>query len=687
MGSLAPESNTSTSTGHVELDVSAADRPDPTTVLSDDEQPTSSTPLVAPDPAAQTSFSDTYKDERERYERKRKTLIMSAGISAIGTAAVIATLATAIKSTTTESASTTTSDAASNAANSTTASPTLQPSTFSEDTSEVDTTESTVTQPPTTKTPSPTRGSIASLSGSGSSSLESVGAANTNTSSSAAGNGATAVMPAVPGTCALDTSMDSHLMHVKCPFAGNTNGGFAMDKPCIAGETCVYACEPPYVCTENGFSDTDCVPYLGRCDPYSASTYSGGLRCNADGSVSRAFPDKPLCALGLNTSVITSSVQGVISACQTVYPGNEAPMIGIELRRGNTKQLTSFPQWYWHGTHSHFYVSIAYAKAGRDTVCQWNYDPLSLNSGGVDAMPYVVGGGALSGHACSECGQHNLAFGDNFDFRKAYSGQPTYGVRVRNCNDITCGEIQCDATYRLNNVTGELESYWAVYNTIYGNDTVGCVADAVRGNSWSGLARDTDKFTQFEFYPIDLSTGMQMANCSTCSASSMFDASRCLKLRDITPARFGTGVNPAVFVCTPTGGALGLASKLVTLAASTSNAKDTSETTTVTTTSSSIVAVQVVAIFALCAVATLMVVAFVRLMRQHVVGAALRDNDSCIETPKDELPDPLAPEHCREQDQRDDNDDVMEQLRAATPIRRKSAMPSASGGHFASLDE
>jgi hypothetical protein len=481
--------------------------------------------------------------------------------------------------------------------------------------------------------------------------------------------------------------MDPHLLYVTCPFAGNANAGFAMDKPCLAGETCVYACEPPYVCTENGFSDTDCVPYLGRCDPYSASTYSGGLRCQADGSVTRAFLSKPLCTPGLNTSFVTSAVSGIISSCQTVYPGNEAPMIGLEVRRRETKQLTSFPQWYWHGTHSHFYVGLARQHAGRDAVCQWNYDPLSLNSGGVDAMPYVLGGGALAGHACSECGQHNLDFGDNFDFSKAYSAPPTFGVRVRNCNDITCGDIQCDATYRFDAATSVLEGYWAVYNTVYGNNTVGCVADAVRGDSWTGTARDTDKFTRFEFYPIDIATGKQAANCTTCSAPSMFDASQCKKLRAAAPARFGTGTNPALFVCTPTGGALALESKLVSLAASTTS-KDEGSNDLGTVTSSSIVAVQVVAVFALCAVATLLVVFVVRLARQRLVRTLECDTEDGIQTPKDAYPDPFASEsHQLDGKLAHRNDDLMDELRAATPIRRTSAMASASAGDFASLDE
>lgn len=669
---------------HVRLDL---DRREGPAVLSDDDElPTSPTPLFAPDPNARVTFPTDSKQERERYEKKRKTLLLSAGVSAVGTAAVIATLATAIKSSTSETVSTSASDSETSSATASvsqaTPSPTLLPPESADDNSGVVEEEAT---------PSPSTSTAPSVAGGGSGSAaaaEAIAAGASSAASANASNGTiTSSSPLAPGTCGLDRAMDPHLLYVTCPFAGNANAGFAMDKPCLAGETCVYACEPPYVCTENGFSDTDCVPYLGRCDPYSASTYSGGLWCNADGSVARAFPNKPLCAPGLNISFVTSAVSGIISSCQTVYPGNEAPMIGLELRRGETKQLTSFLQWYWHGTHSHFYVGLARQHAGRDTVCQWNYDLLSLNSGGVDAMPYVVGGGALAGRACSECGQHNLDFGENFDFRKAYSALPTYGVRVRNCNDVTCGDIQCDATYRFDAAAGVLESYWAVYNTIYGDDTVGCVADVVRGDSWTGAACDTDKFTRFEFYPIDITTGKQAADCATCSAPSMFDASRCKKLRASAPARFGTGANSALFVCTPTGGALALESKLVTLAASTtSKAEGGNETRTVT--SSSVMAVQVVAVFALCAVGTLLVVFTVRLARQRIVGLLERDNEDGIQTPKDAYPDPFASEPQRSAGKLMHRDaDLMDELRAATPIRRTSAMASASARGFAPLDE
>ena len=457
-----------------------------------------------------------------------------------------------------------------------------------------------------------------------------------SSAASAALVGATAALAdaaaAPAGSCRLDPAMDPNLLYLECPFVANANAGFAIDKPCLSGETCVYACEPPYVCTENGFSDLDCVPYLGRCDPYSPATYKSGLRCTA-GAVAKPFPDKPLCAMGLNTSYIKSYVAGVVASCQTVYPGNEAPMIGIEVREGQAQQLTSFPQWYWHGTHAHFYVSVP--NKTRAAACQWNYDPLSLNSGGVDAMPYVLGGGALLGNPCSECGQHDLDFGENFDFAKAYSSLPGFGVRVRNCNDVSCGDILCDATYTYDAASHQVARYWAVYNTVYGETTVGCVADAVRGNAWSGLARDTDKFTQFEFYPIDAASGQQSASCTNCSRPSGFDPSRCRLLRARKKAVFGTGVSPALYVCTPTGGAVSLEYKLSFVAtASGDHGGDDAATT-----APNVVAVQVLALFALCAVVTVLGVATFRFARhRQQLGGRTRDTErrrrSCADARK-----------------------------------------------------
>ena len=75
-------------------------------------------------------------------------------------------------------------------------------------------------------------------------------------------------------------SWDPNLLFITCPRVNNDNAGFAMDTKCRSGEKCVYACEPPYVSTRNGFSNEDCVPYLGRCGVYDPKTYHGGVICD-----------------------------------------------------------------------------------------------------------------------------------------------------------------------------------------------------------------------------------------------------------------------------------------------------------------------------------------------------------------------------------------------------------------------
>ncbi|RHX99273.1 hypothetical protein DYB36_002788 [Aphanomyces astaci] len=289
-----------------------------------------------------------------------------------------------------------------------------------------------------------------------------------------------------PLYCTLDKSFDPNLLYIAAPSAGNTNAGFAMEQPCASGDRCVYGCEPPYVASSNGWSNADCIPYISLCPPYSASTSQGGLYCDK-GRLVLDSPNQPLCVPGLNTSFVTNYVPATMSTCQRVTPGNGAPMIGLEVSPGQTKQLAAFPQ--------------AYAKV------------------------------------------------------------PGYGVRVRNCNDVACGPVQCDASYVYNAATDTLDAYWVKYNAVFGSTAVGCVV----GNGWS--ARDgMSKYTLYEYYPTTTG-GQQTATCVGCPPASSFDATRCRKLRQPMPARFGSGVSPAQYVCIPVGAAVGLAGTLTVLSA------------------------------------------------------------------------------------------------------------------------
>ncbi|ETV88506.1 hypothetical protein, variant [Aphanomyces astaci] len=285
-----------------------------------------------------------------------------------------------------------------------------------------------------------------------------------------------------PLYCTLDKSFDPNLLYIAAPSAGNTNAGFAMEQPCASGDRCVYGCEPPYVASSNGWSNADCIPYISLCPPYSASTSQGGLYCDK-GRLVLDSPNQPLCVPGLNTSFVTNYVPATMSTCQRVTPGNGAPMIGLEVSPGQTKQLAAFPQWYWRGVGATHVVHLPGTR--RLPACQRNADPLSLNAQGVDAMPFVLGGGSLPGSSCAACSQHTLSFNDHFDFQKAYAKVPGYGVRVRNCNDVACGPVQCDASYVYNAAIDTLDAYWVKYNAVFGSTAVGCVADVVRRNELS----------------------------------------------------------------------------------------------------------------------------------------------------------------------------------------------------------
>ena len=49
------------------------------------------------------------------------------------------------------------------------------------------------------------------------------------------------------------------------------------------------------------------------------------------------------------------------------------------------------------GVHNHFYVAMANVQEA--LACQWNDSPKSLNSGGVDYFPYIIGGGWIPNSA------------------------------------------------------------------------------------------------------------------------------------------------------------------------------------------------------------------------------------------------------------------------------------------------
>ncbi|ETW09285.1 hypothetical protein H310_01678 [Aphanomyces invadans] len=404
-----------------------------------------------------------------------------------------------------------------------------------------------------------------------------------------------------PLYCSLDKAIDPNLVYIAAPSVGNTNAGFAMEQQCASGDRCTYGCEPPFVASSNGWNNADCIPYLSLCPPYSASTARGGLYCDK-GRLILDSPSQPLCVPGLNTSFVTNNVPAIMSTCQRVTPGNGAPMIGLEAGPGQTKQLAVFPQWYWRGVSAQHVVHLPGTR--RIAACQRNADPLSMNAQGIDAMPFFLGGGSLPGSACAACAQHSLAFNEHFDFRKAYSKVPGYGVRVRNCNDVTCGPVQCDATYVYNAASDTLDAYWVKYNTVFGPTAAGCIADVVVGQGWT--SRDgTSKYTLYEYYPTSAS-GQQAASCSGCSPAPTFDATRCSKIRQPLAAKFGSGVSPAQYVCTPVGAAVGMAGTLTVLSATSTN--DASKTGWLTAT------VQI-EIFVACVLAVIVVVAVMRARR------------------------------------------------------------------------
>ncbi|OQR88057.1 hypothetical protein ACHHYP_07663 [Achlya hypogyna] len=371
------------------------------------------------------------------------------------------------------------------------------------------------------------------------------------------------VPPASAEYCRLDTSLDPHLQYVFVPAASNANAGFAMDRPCASGMRCPYACQAPYLPTTNGWSPQDCLPFTALCPPRSPVSARGGLSCR-NGVADVDAPGAPLCVLGLNTTFVKSYVDKRLAMCQVMSTGDgSSPLVGLDLGAGQVAPLASHPQWFWRGQPAKYYAGLPGVPSG--TACQRNYDKLSLNAAGTDALPYVVGAGSIPGSPCAECAQHTLAFNDNFDVAKSYAGFPGYGVRVRNCNDAGCGSVQCDATYVFDVTTGTFAAYWVKYNAVLSSNSAGCITSTVVGYGWAPTD-GTSKYTLFEYYPVT-SAGQQDPACTDCSLPSVFNPASCGKIKHSAPPRFGTGASAAVYVCTPVGAAIAQQPSLALLSA------------------------------------------------------------------------------------------------------------------------
>ncbi|ORX67976.1 hypothetical protein DL89DRAFT_294502 [Linderina pennispora] len=207
------------------------------------------------------------------------------------------------------------------------------------------------------------------------------------------------------------------------------NGGWAMspDQSCKPGGWCPYACAPGY--------------YSAQWDP-SASAYNGagsmngGLKADANGKLSKPFPDRPFCESGMMNAHIENKLGQSVSACQTVYPGNEAMIIPSVASAGGSVQLNVVPKSYWLGVSSQFYVNLAGSDASQ---CIWGNDDKPIGNW----APYIFGGGQAADGNTYISVQFNPLYTS-----KGFKVSDAYNVRIEctsgKCNFPNSGECKCE---------------------------------------------------------------------------------------------------------------------------------------------------------------------------------------------------------------------------------------------------
>lgn len=157
------------------------------------------------------------------------------------------------------------------------------------------------------------------------------------------------------------------------------NGGWAIspNQMCRPNTWCPYACEPGY--------------YSAQWDPKAKlyngpGSMNGGLWADGQGKLSKPFKDRPFCAPGMFNTQIRNTLKQPVSACQTIYPGNEAMLIPTVAQPGGTAPLNIVPNTYWLGTSSQFYVNL---PGSNNEKCIWGDQNKPQGNWGA----YVFGGG------------------------------------------------------------------------------------------------------------------------------------------------------------------------------------------------------------------------------------------------------------------------------------------------------
>ncbi|KAJ2780032.1 hypothetical protein H4R18_003687 [Coemansia javaensis] len=210
---------------------------------------------------------------------------------------------------------------------------------------------------------------------------------------------------------------------------GAKNAGWAMspDQQCTAGSWCPYACEPGYYAAQ---WDPQALVYNGK------GSMNGGLFAEADGRLTKPFPERPYCAPGMFNARIRNTLGQPVSACQTVYPGNEAMLIPSVAAPGGSVPLNVVPSSYWLGTSAQYYVNMAGSGSEQ---CVWGNPGKPTGNWG----PFIFGAGQGKDGNTYISVQYNPLY-----LEVGFKAQDAYNVRIEcdsgHCNFPAGGECKCE---------------------------------------------------------------------------------------------------------------------------------------------------------------------------------------------------------------------------------------------------
>ncbi|KAJ1895232.1 hypothetical protein LPJ66_004713 [Kickxella alabastrina] len=217
--------------------------------------------------------------------------------------------------------------------------------------------------------------------------------------------------------------------HVVPLTPSSKNGGWAMspDQLCKPSSWCPYACSPGYYSAQ---WDPTAVLYNGD------RSMNGGLYADSKGQLSKPFPERAFCEPGMMNAGIKNTLGKSVSACQTVYPGNEAMIIPSVVLPGATEQLNVVPNTYWLGTSSQFYVNLAGSTAEQ---CVWGNSDKPVGNWG----PYIFGSGqGKDGNTYISVQFNPLYHSAGFDISAAYN--VNIECVTGKCNFPEAGQCRCE---------------------------------------------------------------------------------------------------------------------------------------------------------------------------------------------------------------------------------------------------